>query len=55
MNTSNKQASGRSETGPVLAWIALLLGLACVAAVLLAALGYRTETLSLGAAIQSIR
>ena len=55
LNTSNKQASGRSETGPVLAWIALLLGLACVAAVLLAALGYRTETLSLGAAIQSIR
>lgn len=55
LNTSNKQASGRSETGPVLAWIALLLGLACVAAVLLAALGYRTETLALGTAIQSIR
>ena len=55
LNTPNTQTRPRTKTGAVLAWIALLLGFACVAAVLLAALGYRTEGLSLGTAIQSIR
>ena len=55
LKTNNTHASVRSRTGPVLAWIALLLGMACVAAVLLAALGYRSQALALGTAIQSIR
>ena len=55
LNTPITQTRPRTKTGAVLAWIALLLGFACVAAVLLAALGYRTEGLSLGTAIQSIR
>ena len=38
-----------------MAWTALLLGLVCVATVLLAALGYRSGGLGLGTTIQAIR
>ena len=55
MDTHNTYAPPRSKTGTVLAWLALLLGLAGVAAVAVAALGYRAEIVSLGTAIQSIR
>lgn len=52
---NNLDTCTRTRTGAGLAWLALLLGVACVAAVLLAALAYRNETLSLGTAMQSIR
>ena len=54
-NTQDTQTQPGSKNIPGLTWLALVLGLACVAAVLLAALGYRAEALSLGAAVQSIR
>ena len=54
LNTSNKRTPPRTKTGAVLVWIALLLGVGCVAAVLLAALGYRAEMLTLGTTMQSI-
>ena len=54
-NTQDTQTQPGSKNIPGLTWLALVLGLACVAAVLLAALGYRSEALSLGTAVQSIR
>ena len=55
LNTKNAPASVRSKTGTFLTGVAWLLGVGGVVAVLLAAIGYRTETLALGTAIQSIR
>ncbi len=55
LSTSKTQLRTTGKAGAALAWTALLLGLACVATVLLAALGYRSGGLGLGATVQAIR
>lgn len=55
MKKPRTQQRTTGRTAAFLAWAALLLGLSCGAAVLLAALGYRTGGAGLGGAIQTIR
>jgi uncharacterized protein (DUF1499 family) len=54
-DTVTQSAGGRARVGAVLGGLALVVGLVCGAAALLAGPGYRTEWLSLSAGLQTIR
>ena len=53
--TTSSFASGLARVGRVLARIALVIGILCAAAALLAGPAYRTEALPLGASLQTMR
>jgi len=54
-NTDARATSKRARVGRSFAWLAVVVGLVCAAAALLAGPGYRMELLSLSAGIQTIR